>query len=256
MPLLSLGCGSGIIGKNITGAVSTWLQAGGVGIDAAHDYSWSVGSGHIKEGIRATGLPREKLFVTSKTTCSNKVAKLVQKDVQDMGVGHLDLLLIHSPSMGCGIFANTCRTWKQYNQLMRAGTTHAIGVSNFGVSDLEGLKGCGDHFPVLNQVNFSIGKLGSYRDLLGYMTSHNITLEAYSPLQKGNVLKLQEVIDIAAAHNVSTAQVALKWVLQHGATLATSVDGSETPQYLTEDLDLWSFELTAKEMSSLDAISL
>jgi len=157
MPLLSLGCGSGIIGKNITGkaptspldvlrhvpvgAVSTWLQAGGVGIDAAHVYSWSVGSGHIKEGIRATGLPREKLFVTSKTTCSNKVAKLVQKDVQDMGVGHLDLLLIHSPSMGCGIFANTCRTWKQYNQLMRAGTTHAIGVSNFGVSDLEGLKG-------------------------------------------------------------------------------------------------------------------
>jgi len=88
------------------------------------------------------------------------------------------------------------------------------------------------------------------------MTSHNITLEAYSPLQKGNVLKLQEVIDIAAAHNVSTAQVALKWVLQHGATLATSVDGSETPQYLKEDLDLWSFELTAKEMSSLDAISL
>ena len=73
-------------------------------------------------------------------------------------------------------------------------------------------------------------------------------------LQKGAVLKLPEVIQIAAAHNVSTAQVALKWIVQHGAALATSVDGSASAEYLAEDLDLWSFELSQQEMRTLDAV--
>jgi len=254
MPVLSLGCGSGLIGKNVSGAVTTWIEAGGAGIDAAHIYSWSVGNGDIKEGIAAAAVSRERLFITSKTPCTNKAAEVVNGDLKALGISQLDLLLIHSPHDG-GIFASTCGTWKQYNELMAAGTTRAIGVSNFGVSDFEKLRDCGNTFPVLNQVSFSIGMWDSYKDLLSYMSAHNITLEAYSPLQKGAVLKHQEVIDIAAAHNVSGAQVALKWVLQHGATLATSVDGSTTPEYLHQDLDLWSFELSTHEMSVLDAIN-
>jgi len=252
MPVLNLGCGSGLINKNVTGAVASWIKAGATGIDGAHVYSWSVGNGKIAEGISEAGVPRERLFITSKTMCSRSAEKDVHSDLQDLNISSVDLLLIHSPR-DCGLFGSVCSTWKMYNRLLAAGTTRAIGVSNFQLSDLKGLEACGS-IPVLNQVSFSVGMYESYSELLTYMAANNITLEAYSPLQKGAVLRLPQVIQIAATHNVSAAQVALKWVVQHGAVLTTSVDGSESAEYLVEDLDLWSFELSEQEMRTLDAV--
>jgi len=252
MPVLNLGCGSGLINKNVTGAVASWIKAGATGIDGAHVYAWSVGNGKIAEGISEAGVPREQLFITSKTMCTPSAEKDFESDLKHLNVSSVDLLLIHSPRY-CGLFGSVCSTWKVYNRLLAAGSTRAIGVSNFGLSDLKGLEACGS-VPVLNQVSFSVGMYESYSELMVYMAANNITLEAYSPLRKGAVLKLPEVIQIAAAHNVSTAQVALKWIVQHGAVLATSVDGSASAEYLAEDLDLWSFELSQQEMQTLDAV--
>jgi len=186
--------------------------------------------------------------------CSRTAGKDVLSDLKNMNTSYVDLLLIHSPKCAWGLFGSLCGTWKTYNQLLAAGTTRAIGVSNFGVSDLVSLKGCLNLSPAVNQISFSVGMYESYSELLSYMAVNNITLEAYSPLRKGAVLKLPQVIDIATAHNISTAQVALKWIIQHGAVVATSVDGSASPAYLQDDLDLWSFKLTDAEMSTLDAV--
>ena len=79
---------------------------------------------------------------------------------------------------------------------------------------------------------------------------NNATVEAYSPLQKGKVLKVPEVVAAAAAHKTTPAQVALRWIVQHGAVLATAVWQDD---YIKEDL--WGFTLTDAEMSALDAVS-
>ena len=81
---------------------------------------------------------------------------------------------------------------------------------------------------------------------------NNATVEAYSPLQKGKVLKVPEVVAAAAAHKTTPAQVALRWIVQHGAVLATAVWQED---YIKEDLNLWGFTLTDAEMSALDAVS-
>ena len=105
----------------------------------------------IQEGISEAGVPREQLFITSKTMCTPSAEKDFESDLKHLNVSSVDLLLIHSPRY-CGLFGSVCSTWKVYNRLLAAGSTRAIGVSNFGLSDLKGLEACGS-VPVLNQAH-------------------------------------------------------------------------------------------------------
>ena len=105
----------------------------------------------IQEGISEAGVPREQLFITSKTMCTPSAEKDFESDLKHLNVSSVDLLLIHSPRY-CGLFGSVCSTWKVYNKLLAAGATRAIGVSNFGLSDLKGLEACGS-VPVLNQAH-------------------------------------------------------------------------------------------------------
>ena len=94
--------------------------------------------------------------------------------------------------------------------------------------------------------------VGSHDDqTISYCQAHNITYEAYSPLRRVN-LDDKRIAGIAANHNASTAQVALRWITQQGVQVATSPGANK--KFAEEDLQIFDFELTSAEMTTLSGI--
>merc|ERR1712194_461431 len=225
MPFLSLGLGSGQQGV-VANVTRLWLQAGGTGFDTAYDYQ---NEAQIRIGLASSNSSRDSLFVTTKIPCSNyaTATKHIQSNLQQLGFKRVDLTLIHFLTPFCG----ASETWRALEEP-----------------------------PVLNQCSLSV----SHHDdeTIAYCKSIGIVYMAYSPLcgghngsscTHGSVLRIPEVNQIAAAHNVSAAQVGLKWVVQQGHPLACA---TSKLKYAREDLDLWSWgNLTHDEMAKLSALN-
>ena len=188
---------------------------------------------------------------------SGSIADDVAKDLKEIGVDYVDLMLLHWP---CDTPEETAAQYAQLQGLLAAGTARAVGVSNFNASLIQGLVGhpAVTVKPVVNQCGFSVGShdaafRGGDDATRAWCQANGIAYEAYSPLGGGkiDVLGNQHVGAIAKAHGVGAAQVALRWIAQQGALMATSANNSA---YLAEDLDIYGFELTDAEMSTLSAI--
>lgn len=155
----------------------------------------------------------------------------------------------------CSFGGSIDATWKALKEARDGGKTKTIGVSHFTIENLEAM----DEKPSVNQCSLSV----RFHDdeTIEYCRKNGITYMSFSPLcggsngsscPYGSVLTIPEVIDIAASHKVSPAQVGLKWVAQQGLPLTTAVWNST---YMAEDLDLWSWgNLTDDEMSTLNSI--
>lgn len=256
LPMVILGTGSGQKG-NVSDATALWLgSTSGVGVDTA----WKYGDeGEVAAGIAAAKKSRDSVFLETKIPCSTykEAVANIATNLELLQMSQVDLLIMHFPSP-CGL-GNVADTWRAIEESFEAGGTKSIGVSNFAIADLEALKATAVHLPILNQCEMSV----SFHDdaTIAYCKSQNITYQAYSPLCGGfngssctarggkNVLTVPEVIAIAAVHNVSAAQVGLKFIVQQGHPLVTAVWNLD---YMEEDLDLWSWgDLTAAEMTTL-----
>ena len=250
-------------GVDVANATALWIAAGGKGIDTAYDYQ---DQDKIAAGIAASGVDPSSLYITTKILCSTEAdaKKMIDSDLQQLGVSSVDLILIHSPGgkghLPCSAGGSPAAAWKALEAALAAGKTKQIGVSSFSASDLEALKTTATVWPpALNQCSLSVGYHDD--DTIAYCKKEGITYMAYSPLcggpngsscRHGSVLSVPEVQAVAATHNVSAAQVALKWIVQRGHPLATSV---WNPEYMAEDLDLWSWgDLSDSEMSTLDGV--
>ena len=201
-----------------------------------------------------------------------------------------DLVLIHEPNGACKTPAQQQATWRGLEMALYAlccpepscclarrcgalteaqltsaarrrvsrralNLTRSIGVSNFVVSDLEAIAKTAKIPPAANQCSMHIGRHDDAT--IAYCKAHHIQYEAYSPLGGPDlggksVMSYPEVISIAKAHNVSGAQVALRWVLQQDIAVVTAT-GSK--QYMTEDLDVAGITLTPDEMKMLSAVT-
>ena len=259
LPYVSLGTGSGIHhpGVNVTDAVTMWLRAGGAAIDTAYDYGTQR---LIAKGVAAAGPATTAPFLTTKVPSSSyeKAAAHIDADLSELGVAAVDLLLIHFPSLR---MESTYDTWRALEDAYLAGKARAIGVSNFQAKHFEAMRVRKPRVwpPALNQGSLSVG----YRDeaTLAYCSRAGIGYMAYSPLcggpngsscRHGSVLAIPEVKAVAAAHGVSAAQVALRWIVQQKRPLATAVWRAD---FMREDLDLWSWgELSDAEMGALSAV--
>lgn len=160
-----------------------------------------------------------------------------------LGTDYIDLLLIHS-HVGLDCQA----TWKVLEDLQQQGVLKSIGVSNWVKNDLEKLMKVATITPAVNQIHLNV--LNHDDDTIAYCQANGIIPMAYSPLQDG-VTQDPTVQNVASSHNVSTYQVALKWVVQHGM-LATFQSTKASHQ--EEDADIFSFELTSDEIAALDGI--
>jgi diketogulonate reductase-like aldo/keto reductase len=235
----------------------------------------------IGQTLKTYGSISSEIFVTTKVPCctpalenfgqshyctdpetQGTVQHKMERNNFLLGVSRTNLTLLHFP---CPSFEHTVQQWLELEAGLAAGLTDAIGVSNFNHELLAKL--AADNrtkiTPATNQCSHAIGhhnnseanaKHGSDYNTVAYCKQHGISYSAYSPmggLSGVNVWDIPEVKTIAQAHNVSGAQVALKWLVQQNITVVTA---AHNPEYIAEDIDLWSFELSAQEMKTLTAI--
>lgn len=233
--------------RNETASALAWLAAGGRGIDTAFSYH---NQQQVGAAVRTSGLARSEIFITTKIPCGEGTAegatKSIHDDLSQLGLPSVDLMLIHFP---CRRTDQTKAVWGALQKAHAAGLTRAIGVSNFEKADLDAALSLGGVPPAVNQCAMAIG---SHDDgTIAYGKAHNVTYEAYSPLRHVD-LKDPRITSIAAAHQVTTAQIALKWIWQQDVLIATSP--GENADYIKEDLTLGSFTLAEDEMAALSNI--
>jgi len=256
IPLVSLGTGSGQH-ADVAMATKLWLSIGGRAIDTAHLYK---DESDIATGIAESGVAASDIFITTKIMCDTyeQASKAIDDNLSQLKMKSVDVTLIHFPRCWGG--GSLAATWRALEDAKAAGKTTAIGVSNFSPKELRKLKETArDWPPAINQCSLSVG----YHDdeTIAYCDAHKIVYMGFSPLcggangsscRHGGVLSIPEVKQVASAHGVAAAQVALKWIVQQGRPLATAVARED---YAREDLDLWSWgNLTAAEMAKLTAV--
>ena len=237
-------------------AVAAVREALGVGyrhIDTAAAYGNEVSVG---EGIRASGLARSEVFVTSKPWNTergyDKTMAAFEKTVSDLGLDYLDLYLIHWPA-AANQFENwqdiNLSTWKAMTELYKAGRIRAIGVSNFLLHHLQALMES-EVQPMVNQIEFHPGQM--QEETLQYCKEHGILVEAWSPLGTGRMLNNETLKTIADKYGKSAAQLCIRWCLQNGVL---PLPKSVTPSRVRENAAVFDFEITAEDMSAINSMA-
>jgi diketogulonate reductase-like aldo/keto reductase len=258
IPVLSIGSG-GLESKESATIVSNWMQLGGRGVDTAFDYHDQE---IVAKAIKNAGVTRKDIFITTKIPGCVNAEYYVESNLKQLGTDYIDLLLIHNPICSafnfenCSALAskwNCSATWDVLKSYHSRGVLKAIGVSNFQRKHLEPLLSSTNVVPAVNQVQLNV--LEHDDDTIEFSKAHNITIEAYSPVGRGNhsgdIAGNPVIQRIAEAHNVSTYQVALKWILQHGHIITFQ---STSQAHQQEDADLFTFNLGDSEMQSLDGL--
>jgi diketogulonate reductase-like aldo/keto reductase len=241
MPLLGLGVWQAAEGAETARAVGWALEAGYRHIDTAQLYGNERGVG---EGLRASGVPREQVFLTTKFRPGRRdPERELQASLQRLGVDQVDLYLVHWPQGG------PTRAWAGMERAARAGLARAIGVSNFSAADLDAVTAGADIAPAVNQVQFS--PFQYRRALLEACRRHGIVLEAYSPLTRGRNLAHPTITGIATRLGRTPAQVLLRWAVQRGIPV---IPKSVRRERILENAQVFDFALGDDDMGALDAL--
>jgi len=216
-------------------------------IDTAAKYGNESGVG---DGIRACGVPRGELFVTTKLDGGYQGADRAIPGL-DASLGRLrmdcvDLLLIHWPLPWRGLYVDT---WTTFEKILASGKARAIGVSNFTPVHLDVLAARSGVVPAVNQIelNPAVARVA----LRAYDDDHGIVTQAWSPLGRGDLLDDPTVAAIAGRLGRSPGQVVLRWHVQHGLS---AVPKSANPSRLAENIAVFDMELSEKDMAALDQL--
>ena len=239
----SVGLGTLRVGAAETDtAVRAALQAGYRLIDTAAVYGNEAAIG---AAVRSSGLPRERVFVTSKVWNGDHgyqpTLDAFEASRSRLGLEHVDLYLIHWP---VAPIERMLASWSALIELRERGDVGAIGVSNFMVKHLQALADNFSELPVINQVECH--PLFCQPELEAFQARHGIVTQAWAPLGKGQALEHPVVTDLAAQHRVTPAQVVLRWHLQRGrAVIPKSTNPERIAQNIALDLTLSDQELAA-----------
>ncbi|MGW9379872.1 aldo/keto reductase [Streptomyces albidoflavus] len=230
-------------------AVGAALDAGYRSIDTAAAYGNEEGTG---KAIARSGIPREELFVTTKLWNSDHgydaALRAFDSSLEKLGLDHVDLYLIHWPLPARDTAVDT---YKALEKIYSEGRARAIGVSNFLPEHLERLIDATSIIPAVNQIELHPHL--QQRAAREYHDEQGITTEAWSPLGQGKgLLEVPAVVAIARKHNVTPAQVVLRWHVQLGNV---AIPKSVTPSRIVENIDVFSFELDEEDMAAIRALN-
>jgi len=227
--------------------VTQALRTGYRHIDTAAAYRNEEGVG---EAIRAAGLDRDDVFVTTK--CWNgdqgydEAHRALEQSLRRLGLDHVDLYLIHWPVPAKDRYVET---WKAFVDMQKAGLTRAIGVSNFQPAHLRRIVDETGVTPAVNQVELHprLQQAALRRE----HAERGIVTEAWSPLAQGAVLDDPAIVRIAEAHGKTPGQVVIRWHLQLGNVV---IPKSVTPERIEQNFDVLDFELSDDDMRAIEAL--
>ncbi|MEG3613914.1 aldo/keto reductase [Isoptericola haloaureus] len=227
--------------------VESALELGYRHIDTAAGYGNEAGVG---AALRASGLPREEVFVTTKLRNGDQgydnALQAFEHSRRELGLDQVDLYLVHWPVPSLDRYVET---WKAFEKLLADGAVRSIGVSNFLPEHLERLVSETDVVPAVNQIE--IHPRFQQVAVQAACREHGIAVEAYSPLGRGADLDAPAVTSIAAELGVTPAQVVLRWEVQQGIVV---IPKSVSAHRQETNLDLFSFELSDEQMAALTAL--
>jgi diketogulonate reductase-like aldo/keto reductase len=201
-------------------AVRDAISVGYRNIDTAQAYGNEHGVG---KGVRASGVAREDLFVSTKLVAEIKdydaAVQAIDESLAKLDFGYIDLMLIHAPQpwddFRGGDYADGNRAaWRALEEAHQAGKLRAIGVSNFLQDDLQNVIDGGTITPHVNQLLVHAGNTPT--DLLAFCADRGIRVEAYSPIAHGEVLENEDLKAMAARYATSVAQFCVRYVVQLG----------------------------------------
>ena len=240
MPRLGLGVFRSEAGQEVENAVRWALEAGYRSIDTAMIYGNEASVG---KAIYESGLSRNEIFVTTKVwnTDQGYDSTLVafETSLNLLKMEYVDLYLVHWPVKG-----KYKETWRAMEAIYRSGRAKAIGISNFLVHHLEDLLPSVEIMPMVNQVEFH--PYLQQPDLQGLCKRNRIQMEAWSPIMKGKVLQVPELVALGKKYGKSAVQVTLRWILQQDIV---AIPKSVHRDRIVANADLYDFELSAEDMS-------
>jgi len=217
-----LGLGTWFISD--TDVVQAVIEATKLGyrhIDTAQAYQNERGVG---EGIRASGVKREDIFVTTKLAAEVKsydeAVGSIERSLESLGLDYIDMMIIHSPRpwmeyhKGEAYFERNREAWRALEDAYKAGKLRAIGLSNFEQADLENILETCTVKPMVNQILAHISN--TPQGLIQYSQDNGILVEAYSPVAHGELMKNEEVKNMAEKYGVTVPQLGIRYTLQLG----------------------------------------
>lgn len=221
--------------------VGTALNLGYRRIDTAalYDNEQEVGA-----AIRKSGIAREEIYVTTKVWNNRQgyqeSKEAIEESLQRLNIGYVDMLMIHWPAPKQNKFVET---WRAFEEMLEGGKIRGIGVANFNIHHLETLLASAEVVPAINQVELNpTFQQAALRD---FNSKHEITTEAWAPLGRAKILDHPALLQIAASHKKTAAQVVIRWHLQIGNLV---IPKSSNPDRLAENLNVFDFELSHADM--------
>lgn len=225
-------------------AVSNALITGYRLIDGAYLYMNEAGLG---EGLRASGVPRSDVFITTKVWNNeqgrDKARASVERSLKTIGVDTLDLVLIHWPVPSQDLYLET---WKAFIEMKDEGLMTSIGVSNFNADHLDRIISETGVAPVLNQIELNPEL--QQPEMRAVHERHGIVTQAWTPLGNGRSFEADAITAAAARTGKSPAQVILRWHIQLGHAV---IPRSVKPARQAENLDVFDFALSDDEMEAI-----
>lgn len=255
VPQLALG--TWLIDDNkVADAVKAAIDIGYTHIDTAQAYGNERGVG---EGVRKSGIARDKIFVTTKVAAEHKdyksAADGIDESLRKIGLDYIDMMIIHSPQPWKEVNQSDNRyiegnreAWRALTDAYKAGKIRAIGVSNFLKEDIDNLWEAAEIKPMVNQVLCHISN--SPISLIEYCQSKGIVMEAYSPVAHGEALKNESIAAMASKYGVSVPQLCIRYDIQLGMIVLPK---TANPEHMKTNADV-EFEISPEDMEILKNI--
>lgn len=251
-----LGLGTWFISNKDAGqAVQDAAEIGYRHIDTAQAYRNESGVG---DGIRACGVNRAEMFVTTKLAAEvksyDKAVSSIDESLKTMRLDYIDMMIIHSPQPwrkygeADRYFEGNRAAWRALEEAYKAGKLRAIGLSNFEQADIDNILESCSVTPMVNQILAHISNTPI--ELIRYTQDKGILVEAYSPVAHGELLKNQEVAQIAKKYGVSVPQLSIRYDLQLGLL---PLPKTANPLHMKENADV-DFAISDEDMDFLKGV--
>lgn len=245
IPAIGLGTWE-LRGRTCARLVEQAIKLGYRHIDTAQIYE---NEREVGEGVRASGLPREELFVTTKVWTSHFAPRDLERSVKEslarLRFTYADLVLLHWPNPHVPLAATLEALARVHGQ----GMARHIGISNFTVALIEQAVAACPALLVCDQVEYH--PFLSQTKVLEACRRHGLALVAYSPIAKGKIKGEETLARIGAAHGKTVAQVCLRWLVQQNVS---AIPRTSRIERLSENLDVFDFALSDSEMTEIFAL--